>query len=392
MGERKFSFENLEVSKGEKGNGWQYTPFELNEKEIWVGSCNAAGEVLVKIGNGGGLDSISFKCLKSNKDEINSCVDEALDKSNLSSDYCCIYHCESFDKSQVVNSSYKNVFIFSQKDGKIEICINIKAYGIKDAHHVLMNMFPYVTALLFVYFKHNITINKVCISANAFNGAGFGEGEPMQKEWYDDDEVSRDKNGKYLIQLQLLKTLNVLENLVWDRKNDIYPLLNSARNIHLADDELEVLFNKKMKSNTDYSLLDGYVNGMIMSALEGLATRNVESKRCSECGQPVYSISRAVRNYVLSNFNDVLADMAIYLYNKRSKLFHKNRITMYEYTGTSWPLLLTFKDDKDDEIIKLGTRKIKQRFINYVNSNTYINFIDYVNFLIRKELDIFFNK
>lgn len=387
------AFEDLEVSKGEKGNAWQYTPFELNDKEILVGNCNAAGEVTVTIGKSGGLDAISFKCPDElSKNEINACVDKALNKSNVPSEYCCIYYCESFDKIQVVDSSFKNASIVSQKDGGINICVNVKAYGKKDAHHILMNIFPYVSALLFVYFKHSITINKIGISTTPFDGSHLKDGEQKQNEWYDGDEVSRDKDGKYLIQTQLLKALNVLECLVWDRKNDIYPLLNSARNIHLADDELDILLNKKIKRDTDYSLLDGYVNGMIMSALEGLATRNVESKRCLECGQPIYSISKAVRDYVSKNFNDPLADQTMYLYYKRSKLFHKNRITMYEYTGTSWPLLMTFKDDRDDEIIKFGTRKIKQRFINYVNFSTYINFIDYINFLIRKELDIFFKE
>lgn len=384
------AFEELEISKGEKGNGWQYMPFELNENEIYVGSCNAAGEVIVKLGKSGGLDSISFKSSIPNKDEINACVDKALNKTNEPIKYCCIYYCESFDKTQVVNSSFKNVSIFSQKDRDIKVCINVMAFGMKDAHHILLNMFPYVSALLFVYFKHGIVINKIGISPNHFDGTCFKDGEPKQNEWYDGDEISRDKDGKYLVQTQLLKALNVLESLVWDRKNDIYPILNSARNIHLADDELDVLFKKKIKRDTDYSLLDGYVNGMIMSALEGLATRNSEPKKCPECGQPIYSISKAVRDYVSINFNDSLADTAMYLYNKRSKLFHRNRITMYEYTGTSWPLLMTFKEDRNDEVIKLGTRKIKQRFISYVNFGTYINFIDYLIFLIRKELDDFF--
>ncbi len=384
------TLDELEISKGRKGNGWQFMPDELQNGEISLGFCSATGEVIVRMNDNGGVDAITFKCLEIDKTSINSCVDKALDKNNKPRDYCCVYHCKSSDRDKIVNSSYENVFVFSPKDGMIDICFNIKAFGTKDAKHVLLNMLPYVTALIFVYYKRCVTLYKTSLQAGKLIRKNDSVGELVQKEWVNDDEISKNNDGKYLVQIQLLKALNNLESIVWDRQNAICPMLNSARSIHLADDELDVLIHRKLKVATDYSLLDGYVNGMIMSALEGLATREAKPPKCPECRQPVYSISKTVKEYVADNLGDYLAGQVNSLYNKRSQLFHENRINLYEYMGTSWPLLMTLKKDKAGEIVKNDSFKIRRRFINYSNIGSCINFIDYVNYLIRKALADFF--
>lgn len=386
------ALDELEISKGRKGNGWQFMPNELQNGEISLGFCNAAGEVIVRTDDNGGVDAITFKCLETDKTSINNCVGKALDKNNKPRDFCCVYRCKSSDRDKIVNSSYENVFVFSPKDGMINICINVKAFGTKDAKHVLLNMLPYVTALIFAYYHRCVTLYKINLRADKLIRKNCSAGELVQKEWVDDAEISKDIDGKYLVKIQFLKALNYLESIVWDRKNAIYPILNSARSIHLADDELDVLIHRKLKVATDYSLLDGYVNGMIMSVLEGLATREAKPQKCPGCGQPVYSISKTVKEYVTDNLGDYLGSYVNNLYNKRSQLFHENRINLYEYMGTSWPLLMTLKSDKTDEVVKNDSFKIRRTFINYSNVGSFINFIDYVSYLIRKALADFFEQ
>ena len=385
-------FDEYLIKKEGNGNGWQYMPTELNDNLIMVGNCNIA-TVYVKLEKEGGLKAIILETKRKNKNDIENCLNDALNANIKESDYCCIYYCCSYANTPVANASFgKAVIICSQEEQQIKICINIKAFSYKDASHVAANMLPHLASLLFVYFHNNVYVSKTKIVKTEIKSEPFYQGETEQQEWFDSDETPKNINGEYVIQNQFLRALNELESIVWNRKNVVFPIINSARNVKLANDELRVLYKRGLEQYSDYTLLDGYINGMIMSALEGLATRNTVITRCETCGQPVYSISKSVKEYVKKNMNESMSIRASYLYKKRSQLFHKNRINFYEYAGTSWPLLMTLKEDKDDEIIKYKGMTIKNKFIGYFGIGESSNFIDYVIYLIRKELNDIFKK
>lgn len=379
------SFEELLSENG--GNGWQYMPTELDEGTFLIGRCNI-GEVQVQFGKTGGIKTVIIECDEKDEGGVRKCIDSADSEKIKPKTYCCVFHCKSFDRMPIVQAAEGNVAIVnSGGDYNIRISINVEAFCKKDALFVLKNMLPHVSSLLFVYYKDNIEICEVRITNEPLFEEIDHHGAVIQEEWYDGDKVPRNEKNEYIVQYQFAKALSELESIVWDKKHDIYPLLNCARNVKLANDELKLLYERGLGDFADYTLLSEYINGIIMSALEGLATKNSSPAKCEECGQLIYSISKNVKDYVEKNMNEMVAAKALHLYNKRSKLFHKNRNNLYEYAGTSWPLLLTLKEDKKEEAIKYGNILIKNRFISYFNIGDNVNFIDYVNYLIRKELD-----
>ena len=382
---------NNALKEGRTANGWQYSTYRLNEKENWfsIGSCNEAGEVLVQLNNQGGIEIIGFVLQNQDKDAIEEIVNTALGNTLKTSPYKCTFVFDSYG-AKCADASFGKV-LFTNSDNRILVSIGLNAYCQEDARYIISNIRPYVLGLLFSYYKNNIRFEKNIFSQEDVitDSKGYCE---KQKEWFDYDEVPINNKGEYIVQIQLLKTLNILPSIVERRNNPIFDILNSSRNISLAYGLLSTYLSADcIERLSDRTLLEGYVNGIIMSSIESLATRGTTPTRCELCGQPVYSISKRVYDYIESNFNQTLAGEAKFLYNKRSKLFHENRISLFEYGRLSWPQLLTDKKDKDLEKMSLGDYKTKNVFANH-NTPFYINFIDYTIFLIRKELDTFWQQ
>jgi hypothetical protein len=90
--------------------------------------------------------------------------------------------------------------------------------------------------------------------------------------------------------------------------------------VNTACDYINTALELRTKRKT-FSLIAAFTAIETMVNLENL---NVENKRCTECGQPVYSVSKKFRDYLLKYIGDLPSNKKKFndLYSLRSKIVH----------------------------------------------------------------------
>lgn len=369
-------FDNICVETTGSHNGWQYNPCDLSGGLFFIGSNNVASENYAIIDESGGLEKLSFKIYSEYYDKVMNSLSNF--KSFKSYPLFLDFVFDNLTEYKMNECVFNSVYIY-ESNKKIHFNLRVDVFGSLDAKKIASDFIPLVCSIVFSYFHKNLKYVKYFIleSKSLKNTNNYAE---SIDEWFDYDEIPVDReifrvNKSFMTILDLVSSNKFLKN------NNLVRIVNSARNTKLAHDML-------LCTNTpnDISLYRSYIDGILMSALENLSTINAKKEKCEACGQIKYAISRSVSDYCKENFNEFIMQQANKMYKIRSKLFHENKIVIDEYCGISFPLLIEDKEKRDLNKDCYANDKKRNIFQQMFNGNVY-NFVDYLLYLVRKELD-----
>lgn len=320
--------------------GWQYMPYKNTDKnEVFFGLCSIEGietevSVSCNYSQKGCLSSITFSYGSKGDEEIlesilTPCVEEAR-------------HFDNYLRAVTLRTTLDKTLDFIPVSGKFfslsgnAIDIKINAFGSIDAETLASNLLDQILAYISfdteicigkaqgipeVLHQKNDTIIPVVINGSEelklYNNSGYKQRKLSTHciQWID-DFLSR----PYTYEKHLTH---------FDKSVKFYAMGRYCENIGQLGGNLDLNY--------------GELGEMCyMSALEIISVNDIPITRCESCNQPIYSISKRVRELFKSALGDNLYNTRVIndYYQKRSAFVHEGEfLSSNNYLGVSIPLL-----------------------------------------------------
>lgn len=320
--------------------GWEYMPYKDSSKnEVFLGLCSIEGierEVAVscKYGQRGCLTSISFSCNENNDEKLlekvlTTCVEEARQY-------------KKFLHTTILSTKLDKTLDFTPVSGNFfslrgnEIDFKVMAFGSKDAETLASNLLDQILA----YISFDL---EICI--------GKAEGIPEVLHQKHDSTIPVVVDGKEEFKIynnSIYKNRKLSDHCIQWIDNFLSRPYNYEK--HLTHFDKSVRFYSMGRYCENIGQLGGNLDlnygelgeTCYMSALEVISADDIPVTRCETCNQPIYSISKRVRDLFKTAFGDNQYNTKIIndYYQKRSAFVHEGELlSSNNYRGFSIPLL-----------------------------------------------------
>ena len=322
--------------------GWQYNSIKDTEKQkIYIGELDLGKcifSVYIQYHKKGCIKSISFNTSSSSANILNdleTCIAEAKNYKKLKKQF---YLKAELDKKIIFNHKQaQNVKIENNK-----ITIKIDSFDIIDAKTFANSKFKIIKGLL--SFDSLLFINN--------KDSGISN---IREERKDIQIIETNAFGEILSESSINENYSLLNLNISDSIfNYISAFLNREYNYEndLNSFEKSVLFFadalfyeelSKSPFSLDINSIE-YAIVSYMSSLEMITLNDLDMKKCIECGQDIFSISKKINSLTKEVHieNEYLQKLVKKYYSKRSKFVHTGLInSAYNYVGKSIPLLST---------------------------------------------------
>lgn len=321
---------------------WFYTPLvKKQKKEIHLGQFTTKDEslgtieVIITYANKGGIDKI---ILISKNHDISKMVQplnlvfssykNKLSKQRIST---------SIDLSPPISKYENEHFAIKPINSfQTELQIDVMGYDEKDLHFISLKKFNQIIDLLagaiwksvfFTSQKENVNPAYENIDVNI----------PSEKITFEFNDDRLEKNGFIYLPTKVMEIIKTISNNS-ELSRETKSLLRACRLFHAAL-KLEQMMGTVIQKRMDFyeTLITNY-----MSTLEVLSFSDEPVKQCGTCGQNLYSISKRVKQLIMTVFkgDDVRIKMLYSIYSDRSKYLHTGKyFSSKNYSGITIPQL-----------------------------------------------------
>ncbi|OQA87730.1 MAG: hypothetical protein BWY28_01890 [bacterium ADurb.Bin236] len=382
---------------------WQYTPYKVGkENKVVFGFMDInvppfSIEVSINYEMKGQIKTISFNIDKkttANYDKIKKKIEDSVNRAKVSMLKPRIYHFKTNVKSFYLLSRYEGASFSIVpckpfKNGVSEIVLSVYGYDDPDAQSQFLRRLDNFIDIISI--ETNCPFWSVKSQESKYDKKDT-EIQYMENEtWIDGYPVQA---GFLLIRQKTIETLDKVSFIDKDKQLGCFIragyLFHTARKIEAQVNDLLIIDDPKRLSEDTWEypvrerddLLsiaatmgksqNELATVLYISALEVASlVIATEQKNCTKCGQPIYAISKRVRDFVGIYGSEYLPRIINDYYQKRSKIVHiGNIVSDVGYMGISMPQL----DPNDDS----GCKR--------VNSVSVSNLREYTGYCIRKAI------
>jgi hypothetical protein len=324
------------------GCSWNFSPITFKEsKTILFGRFSAPNEikgtteVYITYKNKGGIDKMLFKNPEYNLTDLLkelklllSTFDTDCKESEIST-FVAMNH-------PIAEYEGNKIHIRPINEYQTNIAIKIKGFDKEDCQFIAKKKLDKIINLIAITTWYHVKFTQIDESTKKKNVKTDKNrfSDDIQFSMSDDHLVKGDIYYLPEILIWLFDLVLINDEYQFDVEN----LLNASNLFHSAL-KIESLRGEFSYSNTaQYELLITHY----MSSLEVLSLDEEKAKKCEECGQNIFSISKRVKNLLTEVFNgeEFHIKRLHGLYNDRSKFLHVGKyLSNQAYVNISIPQL-----------------------------------------------------
>ena len=347
-------------------NAWEFFPYTNTNKKIVEFGRNNIGAFSFDYIEKGCIDNLYISGYTIDKEKLIGLVKSAISLDKSEEYYVALHFTQIDTDSKIAYQCHNNVMIYSKEQDTI-VCFKMRAFSDLDFKFWLYQKTRAIQLVLFLYTKIRFKILKTEYCSNG----DFFETElsDYNYEWFDTDECPKNEANECCLPLDFFRIINSISNSSF-YDEFISAVVNASHMLSNAYNMYLLCISRSDLEMERTGIFD-IVNTVIVSSLEAiLSAKPSPSKRCTECGQPVYSISKRVYELVNSYLGSDIADIVKKTtYNNRSKYLHEGKtVTPLYYFGSCFPLI----------------NPKNPRSVMFAETPVEYNLIDYCMYIIRK--------